>query len=103
MTQDVNYDIAGGAKAFPAIKVYQESIKAQVYFDNLAGSCKVSVQESTEETGDYATIEDSVVEAVSGTTSVLFTVLNLKRNTYVRVVVSDIVATGIIEKIVVKW
>ncbi len=103
MTQEVNYNLTGGSKSFPAFKVYQESIKVQVNFENLAGSCNLSIQESTEETGDYATIEDSVVEAVSGTTSVLFTVLNLKRNTYVRVAVSDIVATGKILNIVVKW
>ncbi len=103
MTQEVNYDLEGGAKEFPAFRLYQDSIKIQVYFEDLDGSCKLSIQESTEETGDYATIEDSIVTAVTGTTSVLFTVLNLKRNTYARVAVSNIEATGIISNIVIKW
>ena len=102
MTQNVNYDLNEGAIDFTAFEVLQRKLKIQVYFTDLVGTLKLSVKESTEEDGEFVEVEDSVVEIESGTTSFMYTWETALRGTFAKVCISDVAATGTVEKIVVK-
>ena len=102
MTQNVNYDLAGGAIDFNAFPVLQRKVKIQVYFTDLVGTLKLSIKESTEENGDFVEVKDSPEDIESRSTSFLYTWETALRGTYAKVCVSDVDATGSVEKIVIK-
>lgn len=102
MIQELNYELSEGSADFPAFRIYSDTLKIQVYFQDITDKLSISVKESTEETGDYVTVEDSQVEIPAGASSHLYTWLNAKRKTWGLVSVSGIAGTGKITRIVIK-
>jgi len=102
MTQNLNYDLAGGAIDFSPFQVLQRKVKIQVYFANMVGTVKLSVKESTEEEGEFIEVEDSPEVVESGTTSFIYTWETALRGTFAKVCISDVAGNGTVQKIVVK-
>lgn len=102
MIQNVTYNLDNGDDQFDVFKIYNSSLKIQVYFEDFEGQATISVLESTEENGEFVEVENSSVELAEGTTSHLYTWLNAKRGTFGRVCLSNVEASGMLTRIVIK-